>query len=88
MGKSKKRKLKYIRYKNNLRNGKDSFVMFQKVSQLDEGEAIKNSLIDEAKKCLMKKYRIDLPKHEFLIGQNGDDFLKNIVTVKIKLSLK
>lgn len=88
----KNKKLLFIRKKNNLRLGKESFIYVETFSEsyFDElsNEDIKQELTNEAKKILYKKYKLKLNKVDFLISYYNDDFITNSISIKLKLSLK
>lgn len=84
---SKNRKLKFIRTKNNLRTGKVKFYCYAKVNnEVDINEKYWEYLLDVAKKSLFDTYKLTLPFHDTFKGTDGLDFIKNLTTVRIRLS--
>lgn len=85
---SKNRKLKYIRYKNALKRGRQVFCGYIKLSTTKD-ENILNIALEELQKstieALFKKYRIKLKNQTFDFGQDADDFIKNITTIRLTL---
>lgn len=91
---SKNRKLKFIRQKNRIRLGKESYFVFFKVSNrfINNEEAIKvltEGFINKALFNLFYNFKIEkVRKIFFSFGEFGEDFLINAKTLKIELSNK
>lgn len=88
---NKKRKLKFIREKNNLRLGITKFYCFEKVSNLLKDETLKKEywerLFETAYKSLFKRYRLKLRTMKIIPNQlMDDDFVKDLHTNVIILS--
>lgn len=85
---SKQRKLKYIREKNDLRNGKASFIGYVKVSRVAiyDGVLISDLIADVFRDCL-RKYKLVAKKYDVLQGEEGDDFIRGLLTLKVTLTL-
>jgi len=86
----KNRKLNFIRVKNGLRTGRIKFYCSEKVSnQLDwNTEEYWQRLIDTAKKSLMKHWKLNLNTITIQSNICEDDFVKDLKTNLITLSLK
>lgn len=85
---NKNRKLSYIRYKNKLRIGRESFGAYLRFqNDLDESvlklaiEKLCKNLVDE----VWKKYRIILRNCDLFIGHNYDDIIYDRQTARITL---
>lgn len=91
---NKKRKLKFIRAKNNLRTGKVSFYCTQKVSVLfKEDYGFFENLREISVKSLLKNYKLnihDYKKASISVDSNfiEDDILKNLRTWVCKINLQ
>jgi hypothetical protein len=87
----KNRKLIFIRTKNGLRLGLIKFYCSEKVSNIIHwnNDLYWNRLTDIAKKSLYKNYKLKtLNKVEVSSGYLEDDFVKDLTTNVVKLSLK
>jgi len=85
----KNRKLKFIREKNDLRLGRTTFAAHCKISNLTTDLYTHlNDLVILAKKQLFKKYKLSLPNTVISNGICDDDFIRNVKTYKVTLSLK
>jgi hypothetical protein len=83
---NKNRKLKFIRNKNRLRFGITKFYCTRRVTQEVFNDNFDfEQLVITAKKSLLKEYKLSLPKITIDSGHNGDDFIKNYITVRVQL---
>lgn len=77
----KKKKLEFIRFKNNLRTGKFICSDYIKISI----DIIDSTLLDLLKKerhlFLEKKYKLKLKYSHYTIGCDGLDFVRNMCTM-------
>jgi len=83
---NKNRKLKFIREKNNLRLGINSINIFYKISNKIDIITYANYLIDASKKEIFKKYKLKLRKNSFNFDKCDEDFIKDLITIKITLN--
>lgn len=83
----KKRKLRFIRWKNNLRLGRTRFYCTEKVSLqlLEEGRYDFRKLIDTAKASVLKEYKLKLNNAMIDSGLMDDDYIKDLVTFRVTL---
>jgi alpha-D-ribose 1-methylphosphonate 5-triphosphate synthase subunit PhnG len=83
----KNRKLTYIRTKNGLRLGRRRYYWFAKVSQefFDDVQFNWNTFITKAQAELMREYGLKLVHSKMDTGLNGDDFVKNLMTIRVTL---
>ena len=88
---AKQRKLKYIREKNGLRTGKKSIDTFVKLNnqiiQYSDINVYIDSFVMEAKNYAIKKWKVNLENIKLNYGLDGDDFIRDLTTIKITLSL-
>jgi hypothetical protein len=87
----KNRKLIFIRTKNGLRTGKIKFYCSEKVSNIIHwnNDLYWSRLVNIAKESLYKNYRLrNLNKVEINSNYCDDDFVKDLTTNVVKLSLK
>jgi hypothetical protein len=83
----KNRKLTFIRTKNNLRTGKVKFYCYAKVSnEVDIDEKYCEYFLNVAKKSLFDTYKLKLHFYDTFKGTEGLDFIKDLTTVRIRLS--
>jgi hypothetical protein len=89
----KKRNLRFIKTKNNLRRGIVSFYVYTKISM---GLEVDSNFIqlanDRAIKSLKKNYKIDFDKYsnpsiKIETGINEDDFIKELSTLEVRINL-
>lgn len=81
----KNQKLNFIRIKNKLRKG---FIKFYSIGKTNHQNQIdEESVINIAKKSLLKEYKLSLPKCKITLGYNDDDFIKDLISYRIELYL-
>jgi len=81
----KKRNLNYIRLKNKLRKG-DIISNFEKISNsltTQEEELFFDNVIKQHEINYKKKYKLNLKLYSCELGLLGDDFMKNLTTIKL-----
>ena len=91
----KKRNLRFIRTKNNLRRGIVSFYLYRKVSNELNKEHLKMILTNTRKQIiseLFKNYKINAHKYvnkltDYKIGLESDDFKENCKTIQYRINL-
>lgn len=83
---SKQRKLKYIRQKNNLRNG-GVLIDFYK-SNFSATHEQEVGILDSIVKHQEKRFKIKLKVKDTICNYQNDDFTTDIVTTKIFLTRK
>ena len=82
----KRKKLNHIRTKFDLINGfmrVGSFAKVSKILTLDEITPIINDEINEVRKSVMGKYKINLSQIDIQTDRTSMDLLKDLVTIKI-----
>ncbi len=82
----KKRNLQYIREKNYIRKG-GIIRSYFKISNemLDDSEFVKQfteSNVGDAIKRISRKFKLRLKLHDMLSGSDGEDFIRNLTTIK------
>jgi hypothetical protein len=87
---SKNRRLNFIRQKNNLRLGRTKFYVVEKTHDDIVTDYYIRRLIEKAKKALLKHYKLSFrnPKIVFEREYCDDDFVKDIKTNRVAISLK
>ena len=87
----KNKKLNFIRIKNSLRLGMNSFFVSRKISNEYLKELPENHIqnfIEYSKKQLKKIYKLDnLNKADYKIDYCGDDFILDLKTERVELKL-
>jgi len=83
----KNKKLSFIRIKNLLRTGKRKFYCTQKISNEFDLFNVHN-LIEKAEKSLLKEYNLVLPLRSIRYNFDDDDFVNDVKTCIVVLSLK
>lgn len=81
----KKRNLNYIRLKNKLRKG-DIITNIEKVSNsltTQEQELYFANVIKEHEINYKKKYKLNIKLYSCQSGHLGEDFIKNLITIKL-----
>lgn len=85
---SRNRRVNFIRIKNALRLGYRKFYCTEKITEevyLD-GTYDFERLVEIAKRSLMKEYKLKLSKIYISSGLCDDDFINNLITIRVEIS--
>jgi len=88
---NKNRKLKFIRGKNYIRKGGIQYNFIKIADDMfDDDEYVNgeiNRLLERTKEEINKKYKLNLDYNILKVdsGLDGDDFLKGLITIRIKV---
>ena len=77
----------FITIKNRLRTGVISFYGWEKTNEVLDDQRLEK-LVNAVKRALLKEYKLKLPKCKVLKKYAINDFVKDITTYEVRLSLK